>query len=169
MNGEIKDVLIEFDPDGSLATTHESQGSDMGLFGGLLGWDATDERLATSATWIQEAGIQVASAKTERRPDKIDVVAFDDVWVRNPAAYEDPKAPERLFAGEQAVSSALLGLVPAIVYLFVATALTDWSGAEADVSPGVADGSVLVSAGRPLPLALCRILGATGYLPDLQQ
>ena len=37
MGGEIQDVLIEFDPDGSLATTHESQGSDMGLFGGLLG------------------------------------------------------------------------------------------------------------------------------------
>jgi len=52
------------------------------------------------------------------------------------------------------LASALLGLLPPLVYLFVATALTDWSGAEADVSPGVADGSVLVSAGRPLPLAL---------------
>jgi len=59
MDGEIKDVLIEFDPDGSLATTHESQGSDMGLFGGLLGWDATDDRLANSPKAIQEAGINV--------------------------------------------------------------------------------------------------------------
>ncbi|NOQ40833.1 MAG: serine dehydratase [Anaerolineales bacterium] len=59
MDGEIKDVLIEFDPDGSLATTHESQGSDMGLFGGLLGWDATDDRLANSPKAIQEAGIKV--------------------------------------------------------------------------------------------------------------
>ena len=57
MDGEIQDVLIEFDPDGSLATTHESQGSDMGLFGGLLGWDATDERLADSPKVIREAGI----------------------------------------------------------------------------------------------------------------
>ncbi len=65
MNGEIKDVLIEFDPDGSLATTHESQGSDMGLFGGLLGWDATDGRLAGSPKAIQEAGINV---KTEITP-----------------------------------------------------------------------------------------------------
>ena len=60
MDGEIKDVLIEFDPDGSLATTHESQGSDMGLFGGLLGWDATDERLANSPKAIREAGINVS-------------------------------------------------------------------------------------------------------------
>lgn len=65
MDGEIKAVLIEFDPDGSLATTHESQGSDMGLFGGLLGWDATDERLADSPRAIQEAGINV---KTEITP-----------------------------------------------------------------------------------------------------
>jgi len=28
--------LIEFDPNGSLATTHERQGSDMGLFGEFL-------------------------------------------------------------------------------------------------------------------------------------
>ena len=59
MDGEIQKVLIEFDPDGSLATTHESQGSDMGLFGGLLGWDAADERLADSLKGIQEAGIKV--------------------------------------------------------------------------------------------------------------
>ena len=48
MDGEIEEVLIEFDPDGSLATTHESQGSDMGLFGGLLGWEPTDERMVSS-------------------------------------------------------------------------------------------------------------------------
>ena len=45
MDGEIEDVLVEFDPDGSLATTHASQGSDMGLYAGLLGWDTTDPRL----------------------------------------------------------------------------------------------------------------------------
>ena len=59
MDGEISDVLIEFDPHGSLATTHESQGSDMGLFGGFLGWDTTHERLAESPRAIQEAGIRV--------------------------------------------------------------------------------------------------------------
>ncbi len=59
MDGEITDVSIEFDPHGSLATTHASQGSDMGLFAGLLGWDATDARLPDSAQAIQAAGIHV--------------------------------------------------------------------------------------------------------------
>ena len=45
MEGEIDTVLVEFETRGALATTHESQGTDMGLFGGLLGWDLTDERL----------------------------------------------------------------------------------------------------------------------------
>ena len=35
MGGKNKEVLIEFDTNGSLAMTHASQGSDMGLFGGL--------------------------------------------------------------------------------------------------------------------------------------
>jgi len=69
MDGEIQDVLIEFDPDGSLATTHESQGSDMGLFGGLLGWDATDERLADSPEAIREAGINVRIEVTSIEAD----------------------------------------------------------------------------------------------------
>ncbi|MCJ7433940.1 MAG: L-serine ammonia-lyase, iron-sulfur-dependent, subunit alpha [Anaerolineales bacterium] len=59
MDGRIEDVLIEFDSEGSLAATHTTQGSDMGLLGGLLGWDATDERLAESQRAIQEAGIKV--------------------------------------------------------------------------------------------------------------
>ena len=59
MDGEIDSVRIEFDPHGSLATTHESQGSDMGLFGGFLGWDTTHDRLVDSPRVIQEAGIRV--------------------------------------------------------------------------------------------------------------
>jgi len=59
MDGNIKKILIEFTPHGSLATTHESQGSDMGLFGGFLGWDITDERLADSAKAIKETGIKI--------------------------------------------------------------------------------------------------------------
>jgi len=65
MDGEIAEVLVEFDANGSLATTHESQGSDMGLLGGLLGWDATDERLAESARWIAAAGIRVETRITD--------------------------------------------------------------------------------------------------------
>jgi L-serine dehydratase len=56
---ELREVLVEFDRAGSLPTTHESQGSDMGLFGGLLGWDAADERLPDSLRTFQETGATV--------------------------------------------------------------------------------------------------------------
>ncbi len=59
MDGHIKDVLIEYDPNGSLATTHKSQGSDMGLFGGFLGWEADDQRLPHYLQGIEEAGIKI--------------------------------------------------------------------------------------------------------------
>ncbi|MCK0156494.1 L-serine ammonia-lyase, iron-sulfur-dependent, subunit alpha [Cellulophaga sp. F20128] len=59
MNDNIDDVYIEFDPNGSLATTHSGQGSDMGLFGGLLGWNADDERLKDYELYIKEAGIHI--------------------------------------------------------------------------------------------------------------
>lgn len=59
MGGKINSVLVEFHPQGSLATTHESQGSDMGLFAGLLGWDTTDKRLPDSAATLKKAGINI--------------------------------------------------------------------------------------------------------------
>ena len=65
MDGDLRHVLVEFDPAGSLATTHKTQGSDMGLCGGLLGWDATDQRLASSVQAIAEAGIEVVFRVTE--------------------------------------------------------------------------------------------------------
>lgn len=59
MDGEIEEVLVEFDREGSLPLTHESQGSDMGLFGGFLGWDADDERLPDSGRALVDAGIRL--------------------------------------------------------------------------------------------------------------
>jgi len=59
MGGEIEEVLVEFDRLGSLPATHESQGSDMGLFGGLLGWEADDERLPDSAEALADAGVRL--------------------------------------------------------------------------------------------------------------
>lgn len=59
MGDSIGHVLIEFDPHGSLATTHKSQGSDMGLFGGFLGWEAYDERLPESERYLEAEGIKV--------------------------------------------------------------------------------------------------------------
>ena len=59
MGGELDEVLVEFDRNGSLPTTHDSQGSDMGLFGGLLGWDADDERLPGSLPALRERGVRI--------------------------------------------------------------------------------------------------------------
>jgi L-serine dehydratase len=59
MGGEIEAVRVTFDPRGSLAFTHESQGTDMGLLGGFLGWDTQDKRLVDSAKVIAAAGIRV--------------------------------------------------------------------------------------------------------------
>jgi L-serine dehydratase len=59
MQADIAHILIEFDTHGSLPNTHTSQGSDMGLFGGLLGWDAADDRLPDSEAAARAAGIDI--------------------------------------------------------------------------------------------------------------
>ena len=59
MDGELNDLLVEFDRNGSLPSTHESQGSDMGLFGGLLGWDAAYERLPSAPETLRDAGVRI--------------------------------------------------------------------------------------------------------------
>jgi L-serine dehydratase len=58
MGGNIEEVLVQFDPGGSIARTHESQGSDMGLFAGFLGWEAADERLTESRKALEESGVE---------------------------------------------------------------------------------------------------------------
>ena len=65
MDEEIRTVLIEFDLNGSLATTHKGQGSDMGLFGGFLGWEAHDERLPNYEEAIAESGMDIHIKKHE--------------------------------------------------------------------------------------------------------
>ena len=59
MGGELREVVVEYDPAGSLVTTHESQGSDLGLFGGLMGWETDDARLPDFREEIVKAGIAV--------------------------------------------------------------------------------------------------------------
>lgn len=59
MGGAIDHVLVQFDNGGSLPATHQSQGSDMGLFGGLLGWEADDDRLPASGEWLKKSGIDL--------------------------------------------------------------------------------------------------------------
>lgn len=57
MKADITRVLAEFDREGSLPTTHDSQGSDMGLCGGLLGMEAADEGVPTSVDALRAGGI----------------------------------------------------------------------------------------------------------------
>ncbi|MDX1996089.1 MAG: L-serine ammonia-lyase, iron-sulfur-dependent, subunit alpha [Thermoanaerobaculia bacterium] len=59
MDGRFSDVLVEFDRQGSLPTTHDSQGSDMGLCGGLLGWEAVDDRLPGSLAALEASGVTI--------------------------------------------------------------------------------------------------------------
>ena len=59
MKGVITDVVIDYDPNGSLVTTHESQGTDMGLYGGLLGWQADDVRMMKYKDHIETSGIHI--------------------------------------------------------------------------------------------------------------
>lgn len=57
--GAPRRVLVEYDPNGSLVTTHASQGSDLGLGGGLLGWEPDDPRVTEYQRHLREAGINV--------------------------------------------------------------------------------------------------------------
>jgi len=59
VKGDLSTAIVEYDPSGSLVTTHKSQGSDMGLFGGFLGWDADDSRLIDYQQHLFQANIVV--------------------------------------------------------------------------------------------------------------
>jgi len=53
-------VVVSYDSGDALATTHESQGSDMGMKGGLLGFEADDIRLLDPDKYLAEAGIELS-------------------------------------------------------------------------------------------------------------
>ncbi|MGL1932538.1 MAG: L-serine ammonia-lyase, iron-sulfur-dependent, subunit alpha [Desulfotalea sp.] len=57
MNSDISEVLVEADKSGSLPTTYHSQGSEMGVLGGILGFGLSDERLIHYADEIAKSGI----------------------------------------------------------------------------------------------------------------
>jgi len=58
LGGTVTAIDCEYDPNGSLVTTHLSQGSDLGLTGGLLGWEANDERLPDYRKHARDAGLR---------------------------------------------------------------------------------------------------------------
>ncbi|MDB4333353.1 L-serine ammonia-lyase, iron-sulfur-dependent, subunit beta, partial [Akkermansiaceae bacterium] len=55
----ITKLVAIYDPNGSLVTTHEDQGTDLGLYSGILGWEPDDERLPTYPEVLAQEGIEV--------------------------------------------------------------------------------------------------------------
>lgn len=56
---KLKRVIFEFESKGSLATTYQGQGSDIGLVGGLLGYDTYDAGIVFSLKEAKNLGIEV--------------------------------------------------------------------------------------------------------------
>ena len=60
MRGAPGRVEVSYDSGDALATTHESQGSDMGMKGGLLGYEADDPRLLDPDPYLEQEGIDLS-------------------------------------------------------------------------------------------------------------
>ena len=56
---DIVKLVVRYDPNGSLVTTHKEQGSDLGLYSGLLGWTPDDPRLPTYEQALKDQGIEI--------------------------------------------------------------------------------------------------------------
>lgn len=59
LNDELKSALVEFDKNGAWATNYREQGTAMGINGGLLGLEMTDDRMKDTDTILRERGISV--------------------------------------------------------------------------------------------------------------
>lgn len=56
---QVKQVVVDFDPNGSLAESYDGHGSDVGLVSGLLGMDLTDPRVPISLDVAKQEGLDV--------------------------------------------------------------------------------------------------------------
>lgn len=59
LEGQVEQVTCDFDVNGSLAESHDGQGTDMGFACGLLALPMTDSRVGNYEELLSEAGIQV--------------------------------------------------------------------------------------------------------------
>ncbi|MBW6497459.1 MAG: L-serine ammonia-lyase, iron-sulfur-dependent, subunit alpha [Bacteroidales bacterium] len=68
LNEPLKKALIEFDRDGAWAPNYREQGTTLGIEGGLLGLEITDERMKYTESYAREKGItfeyQISSFQT---------------------------------------------------------------------------------------------------------
>ena len=60
VKGRLKKAMVVFDPKGALATTYHGHGSDMGLVGGLLGYEPENEQLPGSLAIAKARGLDVS-------------------------------------------------------------------------------------------------------------
>jgi L-serine dehydratase len=59
LDGKITSLIAEYDTQGALVSTHKGQGTDMGLYSGILGYEVDDDRLQHFNKGIAEAGIHI--------------------------------------------------------------------------------------------------------------
>ena len=69
LNEPLKRALTEFDSNGAWAPNYREQGTTMGIDGGLMGFDITDERMKAPESYARQKGIiieyQVSSFPTD--------------------------------------------------------------------------------------------------------
>lgn len=59
LNEPLKRALTEFDSNGAWAPNYREQGTTMGIDGGLLGLDITDERMKLTESYARQKGIEI--------------------------------------------------------------------------------------------------------------
>ena len=59
IDGNLKNALIEFDKDGAWVTNYEEQGTVLGMNGGLLGIDMSDDAMKETERIASERGVQI--------------------------------------------------------------------------------------------------------------
>lgn len=59
VKGKLTHVITDFNTDGSLATTYHGHGSDIGLAGGVLGFEANDSRLVDALEEAKNCGVEM--------------------------------------------------------------------------------------------------------------
>lgn len=57
---KLKSALFEFHPEGSLASTHETQGSDLGLATGLAGMNIIDAEMPQALEILERSGVDIS-------------------------------------------------------------------------------------------------------------
>ena len=59
LNNNVKEVVVDFDVNGSLAESHDGHGTDMGFVSGILGMPVTDPNVSNYAEFAHNAGINI--------------------------------------------------------------------------------------------------------------